>query len=38
MSESVFDEHASEYDTWFLANPRVLESEVLMIRRSSKTR
>ena len=32
MSESVFDEHASEYDTWFLANPRVLESEVLMIR------
>ena len=34
MAQSVFDEHAEKYDTWFLANPRVLESEVLMIRRA----
>jgi hypothetical protein len=31
---TVFDEHAEKYDSWFLANPRVLESEVLMIRRA----
>jgi ubiquinone/menaquinone biosynthesis C-methylase UbiE len=34
MAQSVFDEHAEKYDSWFLANPRVLESEVLMIRRA----
>lgn len=34
MVESVFDEHAAEYDSWFLANPKVLESELLMIRRA----
>jgi SAM-dependent methyltransferase len=32
MTKSVFDEHAEKYDSWFLANPRVLESELLMIR------
>lgn len=34
MNQSVFDEHATEYDFWFLSNRRVLESEVLMIRRA----
>lgn len=34
MTTSVFDEHAEKYDSWFLANPRVLESELLMIRRA----
>jgi len=34
MMDSVFDEHAEKYDRWFLANPNVLESEVLMIRRA----
>ena len=34
MMDTVFDEHAERYDRWFLANPRVLESEVLMIRRA----
>lgn len=34
MTEPVFDELAQEYDRWFLANPRVLESEVLLIRRA----
>ena len=34
MTEPVFDELAQEYDRWFLANPKVLESEVLLIRRA----
>lgn len=34
MADTVFDEHAEKYDSWFLANPKVLESELLMIRRA----
>ncbi|MGD2152229.1 MAG: methyltransferase domain-containing protein [Gemmatimonadales bacterium] len=31
MSESAFDEHAAEYDAWFLKNRNVLQSEVLLL-------
>jgi len=31
MSESAFDEHAPEYDAWFLKNRNVLQSEVLLL-------
>jgi ubiquinone/menaquinone biosynthesis C-methylase UbiE len=31
MSESAFDEHAAEYDAWFLRNRNVLKSEVLLL-------
>lgn len=33
MSETVFDEHAEEYDAWFLKNRNVLASEVLLLER-----
>jgi SAM-dependent methyltransferase len=33
MSEESFDEHAAEYDAWFLKNPNVLQSEVLLLAR-----
>jgi SAM-dependent methyltransferase len=32
MSEETFDEYAEEYDSWFLKNRNVLESEVLLIK------
>jgi ubiquinone/menaquinone biosynthesis C-methylase UbiE len=32
MSEDVFDEYAEEYDSWFLKNTNVLESEVLLLK------
>jgi ubiquinone/menaquinone biosynthesis C-methylase UbiE len=32
MSEEIFDEYAEEYDSWFLKNKNVLESEVLLIK------
>lgn len=32
MPEEPFDKHAEEYDTWFLKNRNVLESEVLLLR------
>jgi ubiquinone/menaquinone biosynthesis C-methylase UbiE len=32
MPEEPFDKHAEEYDTWFLNNRNVLESEVLLLR------
>lgn len=31
MAEELFDEYAGEYDAWFLKNPNVLESEVLLL-------
>jgi ubiquinone/menaquinone biosynthesis C-methylase UbiE len=31
MSDSAFDEHAGEYDGWFLKNRNVLQSEVLLL-------
>jgi ubiquinone/menaquinone biosynthesis C-methylase UbiE len=31
MSDRSFDEHAAEYDAWFLKNPNVLQSEVLLL-------
>lgn len=33
MTDSSFDELAAEYDTWFLKNPNVLQSEVLLLAR-----
>lgn len=33
MSNDAFDEHANEYDTWFLDNQQVLASEVALIAR-----
>jgi len=33
MFETSFDEHAAEYDAWFLKNPNVLQSEVLLLAR-----
>lgn len=33
MPEMPFDEHAEEYDAWFLKNSNVLESEVLLLER-----
>lgn len=33
MSEKSFDERAAEYDVWFLKNPNVLQSEVLLLAR-----
>lgn len=33
MGEQPFDEHAELYDTWFLRNRNVLESEVLLLKR-----
>lgn len=33
MPEQPFDEHAEEYDAWFLKNLKVLESEVLLLKR-----
>jgi ubiquinone/menaquinone biosynthesis C-methylase UbiE len=33
MAEDVFDEHAKEYDAWFLKNRNLLDSEVLLIKR-----
>lgn len=33
MSTPDFDEHAEHYDSWFLKNPRVLASEVLLLKR-----
>lgn len=32
MSDQVFDEFAERYDSWFLKNPNVLESELRLIR------
>lgn len=32
MRVPAFDEHASEYDSWFIANPHVLGSEVLLVK------
>jgi SAM-dependent methyltransferase len=32
MTEEVFDEYAQEYDSWFLKNTNVLESEVLLLK------
>jgi len=32
MTEGIFDEHAEEYDSWFLKNTNVLESEVLLLK------
>lgn len=31
MSDSTFDEHAAEYDSWFLQNRNVLQSEVELL-------
>ncbi len=31
MGERVFDEHAEAYDSWFLENQKVLDSEVLLL-------
>ncbi len=31
VSDSTFDEHAGEYDSWFLKNRNVLQSEVLLL-------
>ncbi len=33
MPDQPFDEHAEEYDSWFLQNRNVLESEVLLLKR-----
>ncbi len=33
MSDSSFDERAAEYDAWFLRNPNVFQSEVLLLAR-----
>jgi len=33
MTDKPFDEHAEKYDAWFLKNIKVLESEVLLIKR-----
>ena len=32
MTETPFDEHAEEYDAWFLKNRSILQSEVLLLR------
>jgi ubiquinone/menaquinone biosynthesis C-methylase UbiE len=32
MNMIAFDEHATEYDSWFMKNPNVLSSEVLLIK------
>ncbi len=32
MAERVFDEYAEEYDSWFLKNMNVLDSEVLLLK------
>jgi SAM-dependent methyltransferase len=32
MSDKLFDEYAEEYDSWFLKNTNVLESEVLLLK------
>jgi ubiquinone/menaquinone biosynthesis C-methylase UbiE len=32
MTEELFDEYAEEYDSWFLKNTNVLESEVLLLK------
>jgi ubiquinone/menaquinone biosynthesis C-methylase UbiE len=32
MTEEIFDEYAEEYDSWFLKNTNVLESEVLLLK------
>jgi ubiquinone/menaquinone biosynthesis C-methylase UbiE len=32
MTEQPFDEHAEQYDAWFLENRNVLESEVLLLK------
>lgn len=32
MSKPAFDEHASKYDSWFIDNPNVLGSEVLLVK------
>jgi len=32
MTEEIFDEFAEEYDSWFLKNRNVLESEVLLLK------
>jgi ubiquinone/menaquinone biosynthesis C-methylase UbiE len=34
MGRIAFDEHAGEYDAWFMKNPNVLLSEVLLIKRA----
>jgi ubiquinone/menaquinone biosynthesis C-methylase UbiE len=34
MGHETFDEHAKEYDSWFLLNRRVLESEVLLLKQA----
>ncbi len=31
MSDQLFDEHATEYDSWFLENRNVLQSEVELL-------
>ncbi len=33
MTEQPFDEHAEQYDAWFLQNRNVLESEILLLKR-----
>lgn len=32
MTEEIFDEYAEEYDSWFLKNTNVLESEILLLK------
>lgn len=32
VTEEIFDEYAQEYDSWFLKNTNVLESEVLLLK------
>lgn len=32
MTEEIFDQYAQEYDSWFLKNTNVLESEVLLLK------
>jgi ubiquinone/menaquinone biosynthesis C-methylase UbiE len=33
MNDKPFDEHAEKYDAWFLKNMKILESEVLLLKR-----
>ncbi|HZD16777.1 MAG TPA: class I SAM-dependent methyltransferase [Actinomycetota bacterium] len=37
MAERMFDEHAQEYDAWFLKNQSILTSEVLLLERLLRT-
>ncbi len=37
MPKKPFDEHAERYDSWFLKNRKVLESEVLLLKHFLKT-